>query len=374
MKIVLSSLILLKSVPERKEFMESQNKARLVPGQEGALDTGILFVDLIDSSLFASILDLKEYAAYVESFSDLCSKQVRYFFQVFLKNKYKRGVDYSFRNIGDELVVFLHTGNNANDVYLLTVLAVTLKCAWLASPLNRQRVARRISTCEMAAGINFGPVWAKRRKSSYLLMGYAINLAKRIESISREGERFLVFLSDAAFKQINLRMRNLIFGNRKLSQAKGILGSIGIYELHDSFVDPAPRLEPDLRRGFKQQMKIAFHSNSRDLWIHSCLQVSEQAASECVTDECFALCQQVLSIDNENAVALYHLAQGYRERKKFDSARLLLEDLVKYWPVFGDGWLEYGRILRKCAFNEKADNAFARARLHGISEDEISAE
>ena len=338
---------------------------------DGPLNTAILFIDLIDSSQFASILGLQEYAAHVQSFSTICDRQVRHFFEVFLAGKYRRGPDYDFHHVGDELVVFLHTGKDSNDVYLLAVLAVTLKCAWLTTELNLQRIQRKLPTCDLAAGINFGAVWARLVDERYELTGYAINLAKRIENFSREGERFLIFLSDTAFKQINLRMRNLFFGARQHVQVKGILGSVGVYELHDSFVNPVPRLESDLARGFKEQMLAAFRNNTRDLWIHSCLQVSEEAEQGRVTDANFRLCQEVLAVDHENPVGLYYLAQGYRERDSLEKCRLLLADLVRFWPSFGDGWLEYGRVLLKLNLQEQAQCAFTRAALQGVSDDEI---
>ena len=38
------------------------------PGWTGPLDTAVMFVDLVDSSVFSSVLDLKEYSDYVHSF------------------------------------------------------------------------------------------------------------------------------------------------------------------------------------------------------------------------------------------------------------------------------------------------------------------
>ena len=351
--------------------MTAPSQSRWKVSDKGVLNTAILFVDLVDSSVFASILGLQEYAAHVESFSSICERQVHHFFKVFLNGKYRRGPDYDFENVGDELAVFLHTGNDPNDVYLLSVLAITLKCAWLVAPLNLQRIERKLQTCDIAVGINFGAVWAKRRNRRYDLTGYAINLAKRIEGLSREGERFLIFLSDAAFKQVNLRMRNLIFGNRQHLQAKGIIGPLGVYELLDSCVDPVPRLEPQLAQGFKHQMKDALQNNSRDLWIHSCLQVSEEASQGCVTDSNLRMCQQVLAVKHESPVTLYYLAQGYRERNAWDKACLLLADLVRFWPSFGDGWLEYGRVLLKLGLHQESKVASVRAAMNGVSSEEI---
>ena len=341
-------------------------------GEQGALDTAILFVDLIDSSVFASILGLEEYASYVRSFVMICEKQIRFFFDEFLHSQYNQGSDYDYSTIGDELVVFLHTGNNANDVYLLTTLAISLKCAWLAAPLNQQRLECGNATSDIAAGINFGSVWALKVGKAFILTGYVINLAKRIESFSRTGQRFLIFLSDAAFKQVNLQMRNLVFGRRTLIEAKGIVWSVGVYELYDSFVNPVIRLQPELASAFKQQMVPAIRNNSRDLWIHSCLQVSEESSNGCVTDRYLRLCEQMLAIDNSNPVAIYYLAQGHRERGALDRARLLLENLTTFWPSFGDGWLEYGRLLLRFELREEATRAFAMARLHEVMDKEIN--
>ena len=104
---------------------------------EGPLDTAIMFVDLVDSSVFASVLGLKEYADYVESFHEVVRVQCDHFFEHCLKGKYEKGPDYEYYVMGDQLVFFMHTEKPSNDVYLLTTLGITLKAAWVASPFNR---------------------------------------------------------------------------------------------------------------------------------------------------------------------------------------------------------------------------------------------
>ena len=54
---------------------------------EGPLDTAIMFVDLVDSSVFASVLGLKEYSDYVESFHNVVRVQCDHFFEHCLKGK-----------------------------------------------------------------------------------------------------------------------------------------------------------------------------------------------------------------------------------------------------------------------------------------------
>lgn len=339
-------------------------------GDEGPLDTTILFVDLVSSSEFASVLGLREYAEFVASFERLCREQCRHYFEDYLEGAYQYGRDYEVQFIGDELAIFMHTGLNHNDVYQLIVLAVMLKCGWLASPLNAQRIRNGISSTELAAGLHFGRIWAKRTESGFAKCGFAINLAKRTESSSREGERFRINVTDPAFKQINRRMRNLLFGKRTLVAMKGVVVPVGVYEVVESFLNPSGRLAPQFADDFAHVARQALASNTFDMWIHSCLQVWEQNANGGVTDDCLALCERVLNIDPPSAVALYYAAQGYRERGQLETARLYLEDLVHHWPGFGDGWLELGRLLKTLGDTSSARRALLQARRGGVAEDE----
>ena len=52
------------------------------PKWEGPLDTAIMFVDLVDSSVFASVLGLKEYSDYVESFHEVVRVQCEHFLSI----------------------------------------------------------------------------------------------------------------------------------------------------------------------------------------------------------------------------------------------------------------------------------------------------
>lgn len=336
--------------------------------KEGPLETAILFVDLVSSSEFASVMGLREYAEYVQSFNDLCIKQCNYFFREFKrKSRYIEHDHFEIRALGDELVVYLHSGHPQDDVYQLVCLAITLKCAWLCNGHNRERLDSGMSCSELAAGIHHGPVWATRTEHGYERAGFAINLAKRAETVSREGERFRIFLTDRAFTQINLRMRTMLFGPRQLLPMKGIVIPVGVRELVEAFVDAERRMHPDFAPSFRQVARQALDSTSFDLWIHSCLQVAEeQANGGTVSDEMLELCRHVLNMEPTNAVALYYAAQGHRERDDLETARLYSEDLTRQRPTLGDGWLELGELLKKIGESKPARDAFLRARRHGI--------
>ena len=68
-------------------------------GKEGPLDVSVLFIDLVSSSEFASIMGLREYSEYVETFHRLCIEQCRYYFEEFLGGEYRAGgLDQAFRH------------------------------------------------------------------------------------------------------------------------------------------------------------------------------------------------------------------------------------------------------------------------------------
>jgi class 3 adenylate cyclase len=345
-----------------------RNPALWQEGDTGPFETAVLFVDLVSSSEFGSVMGLRDYADYVESFTDLCIAQAKHLFENVLGGKYQAGVHVELEAVGDEFAVFLHTGNAANDVYQLLCLAIALKCGWLGTPQNKARLDAGLATAELAAGIHLGKVWARRTATGFHKRGFAINAAKRTESASREGGRFRIYVTDPAFKVVNQRLRNILFGVRKVDPMRGVVAPLGVYEVIDSFADLSKRLAPRFADGFEQVARQAIATNTFDLWIHSCLQVWAEAQAGKVTDENFALCRHVLQIDPQNAVALYYAGQATRERGDFESALLYLEDLTRFWPTFADGWLELGRLHKARGDAACAQRCFLQAQRHGLEQ------
>jgi class 3 adenylate cyclase len=341
------------------------------PGAGGPLHVSVLFVDLVSSTDLASVMGLEEYAGLARSFQATCLRQCEHFFRRHHHERYLHdGRHYDFGVAGDELRVFLHSEKPHDDVYQLVCLAVALKCAWLGAALNAERVASGRPSFELAVGIHSGPVWATRTPGGFELSGFAINLAKRVESVSREGTRFRVFVSDPSFKLVNRRMRNLLFGPRRVLPLKGVSAEIGVAELVECFVDPARRMPAELAKGFREVARLALATNTFDLWVHSCLQVTGSADEAPIGDAALELCRKVLNIDPENAVALFYAAEAERERGRPEMARLYLEDLVRAWPTLGDGWLSLGRLLRDLGEATAARRAILQARRYGVEEGE----
>jgi class 3 adenylate cyclase len=350
------------------EAPQSKPKQPRIPSKGGEMETGILFMDLVDSSVFASVLGLREYADHLESFHRICLSQCSYFFKGFLEGKYVEGRDYSARITGDELLVYIHTGRPHNDVYLLACLSATLKAAWLGAPMNQLRTARKQAVSQISGGIHFGPVWAKPMGNGYDFSGYAINMAKRIEGHSRVGNRYRVLLSDHAFKQVHFRQRNLIFGPCVSFDSKGLLGRTSTYELHSTFMNLGPRLDPELAREVKELLAENVHLTTQDPWMHDFHQVWSEADCGKVTDPAMELCRAVLLHDPTDPVALYHLAQALCERGDPATARIILRELTQAWPRFGDGHWELARLYQFLGETEKSTESLRVARLLGVDD------
>lgn len=330
--------------------------------------TAILFMDLVDSSVFASVLELREYAAYLDSFRNICLSQCRYFFEKFLEGKYSEGPEYSARIIGDELLVYVHTGKAHNDVYLLACLASTLKAAWLAAPLNQLRTSRRQPVSQISGGIHYGLVWAHPHGRGYDFSGYAINMAKRIEGHSREGSRYRILLSDHAFKQIHFRQRNLLFGPCLTFDSKGLLGRTIAYEIHSTFMNLGQRLDDQLAPDVKRLLAEAVQLTTQDLWMHDFHQVWTEATCGEVCDDAMDLCRAVLMYEPNDPNAMYHLAQALRERGDPETARMILNELTAAWPRFGDGHWELARLLQSLGEAALSAQSLRTARLLGIDD------
>ena len=337
-------------------------------GDAGPIEAAVLFVDLVNSSVFASVLGLKEYADYLGSFHEMCISQCAHFFDVFLEGRYRQGRDYRASIIGDELLVTMYTGKGHNDVYLLTCLAAVLKAAWLVSPANIERLQRKTPVGEISGGIHHGPVWAVPADNGYDFAGYALNLAKRVESHSRTGNHYRIFLSDQAFKQIHFRQRNLIFAPGQRFDPKGIFGHIICHELAHSFLNPVPRMTPVVSKILQDRLVDLIQPAFQDLWVHDMYQVWSESTHKGVTDECMNLCRNVLRHSPDDPVSLYHLAQAYRERGDQEAAILLSRELCAAWPQFADGHLELGKALQVHGDAEGANTARCKARILGLEE------
>ncbi len=199
------------------------------------------FADLIGSSEYANILGLDKYDEYINIFQATVKN-------IFLSETGKID-NKDFYIKGDEgcLIVYnsLSTENESEknniieeEVDLAIKIAFRIKHEWFLKELNIDRIKSDKKPYEVGIGINTGKVTIAKHVSTpenkkVNAEGYAINLAKRIESESRGGIFTGIYLSEHAY---NIYYQSsgedtICFEEVSATQLKGITQKINIYEI-----------------------------------------------------------------------------------------------------------------------------------------------
>jgi len=236
----------------------------------------ILFADIVGCSIISDNYAIEKYDEFLTQFHKKAIDAKRLFFPKF-KGWTSNKIEFSVK--GDETCLILHSGNKENDVNHAIFFAIFLKLSWLVSEENQKRVEIGKLPIELGIGINQGFVWYdyhlvdegkkedyKKNKTSE---GYAINIAKRIESASRNGRNTKIFVS-AEIRMIAKKLfeSKIDFDEgEKYGELKGILNPPYLYEIvHFNptfFVLPKiqnlPPLPPPAKNDYIEMAKANTH-------------------------------------------------------------------------------------------------------------------
>ena len=207
----------------------------------------ILFADIMNSSEYANVMSTTNYHLFIiKSLKEICADEEAYFCGT--SPQYKplpnhptkeqlEQTDYNcqFRAVGDEIRVFLYSGNEDADTNYLAEIAIRLKLRWLFCEFNKTRVKQNKPPEELAIGINTGPVIIEENNPE----GFSINVGKRIEGECRNGTqcRILAHANSVNYIQAFQRKPNarisseMFFSDVWTFSGKGIAQEIPIREL-----------------------------------------------------------------------------------------------------------------------------------------------
>lgn len=215
----------------------------------------ILFVDLIGSSEVASIKGLKNYSEkYIQRFQKVVEESIEKVFNVkpaeeFRKNKSLKDDFQDFNIRGDECFLVMASKQQdlseenrkeaiRRDIIKVFSLSLMIKYLWLFdTECSLKRLEAMKKPFDIAIGINTGKVKLEQASNKdyqiFNAEGYAINLAKRIESESRKGESSGIFVSEHTFGYYtDISGENILrFKRQERSSLKGISGDVRTYEL-----------------------------------------------------------------------------------------------------------------------------------------------
>jgi len=269
-----------------KKFPKTISKRKLSTDKGTQSDNGrdivILFADVVGCSEISNHLTLKEYNDFIVSFQDCFERVCKYY----KDNVYEKiESDFFQANArGDEgcLKIFVAKSEEdlARDVDVAISIALDLKKMWLFSERNRGRIRKeKLLPVELAIGIHMGKVWLKDDGQPE---GYAINLAKRIESASRDGKFTHIFVSEAAQGQLYHHKDETIykFTDGFSIPTKGISQEIKVFEVKHHFlptdwrevVEDEPweisMVYPELGHGDVLEVaESAYKINPTNLWL-----------------------------------------------------------------------------------------------------------
>ena len=190
----------------------------------------ILFADIIHSSVFSDTLGLYEYDEFLEEFQRTMYDAKERVFE--LTHLAEEHITYDVR--GDETCAIFYSDDTRKNLYTALLMASYMKSLWFQSSFNIKRVAEAKIASEIAVGIHTGKIILRSRVSQDMPPkpeGYAINLAKRIEGLSRQGMASKMMISNEVrilLKQFNI---DIDISGKITRQFKGILYPIHVYEI-----------------------------------------------------------------------------------------------------------------------------------------------
>jgi tetratricopeptide (TPR) repeat protein len=141
--------------------------------------------------------------------------------------------------VGDEVRVFLYSGSVRFDIRNALLIATKIKLAWLASAFNQKILKEGRLVSRIGVGVNCGKViqyvrpWrVKMGQGQPSVEGYAINLTKRIESVSREGTAYQIMVGASLYKRCQQNTQlNVAFSRPRSLTFKGLGQKIPVYEI-----------------------------------------------------------------------------------------------------------------------------------------------
>ncbi len=197
--------------------------------------TVVMFADIMGASEISNHKRPQEYAHFVREFQELF-KQVCAKYAKAWHTKDFKGCEYPVR--GDEgLLMIYRPGARADlsaDVDLAINVALDLKRLWLCSQENQTRIKSGLLPINLGIGIHAGTTYLAECGPE----GYAVNLAKRVESHSRQGKFSHILVSEAAHGHLNHLSDEVtyLFDDPQTISPKGISRDIRVYEVKHHFL------------------------------------------------------------------------------------------------------------------------------------------
>jgi len=215
-----------------------------IEADDNLRDCVIMFVDIVGASEVSNYLSPAAYKDFVLQFQRLFADICRDHFATTLAEVAPEDRLFSAR--GDEGILMIYPKMPAERMALFIddyiQIALELKRRWLYSDINRRSIRNGIVPVGLAIGVHVGQIYLAESVEDgevrHRPEGYTINLAKRVEAYSRNGETTHIFVSETAQGLLNRLAdeKTYIFGEPHSITAKGFSRSIRAFEVKHHFL------------------------------------------------------------------------------------------------------------------------------------------
>ncbi len=222
----------------------------------------IIFCDLVGSSEVATEVSPDDYAKYIQSFYFAGTAALKFAYEIGWKEERHSLLR---ETTGDELLIMKKVVDIDQDIFTALAFVYTFKLYWLMSAYTVKKILNHRPPREISFGLHVGDM--ARVGQSEKWVSYDINIAKRVEGISREGMSSNVYVTKYIAEKYSQWRREHIFENmnqlekiRVLSctdflaaearKLRGISGHVYVCEAIPRFTDPTAQA---VFKGIKEQ-------------------------------------------------------------------------------------------------------------------------
>lgn len=303
------------------------------------LDASILFCDIVNCVEVSNNASLEDYDDFISQFQNVAVNTFQQYL-IFDKRdrRYQLHKNFFYTLRGDELFLILLT-TPAADLKILLTMALHLKIKWLLSPFNRSRVDIGQIPKDVGIGINFGKIvmgWHPGNQEFPTPEGFQINLAKRIESESRQGAHSKIYLSHSAYRVCRRSHFRADFEPKK-TILRGIEGVTNLYELkHISQIALGVTIRyPVIDDVELNYLEKIVDLTPYDLWLR--LLVAEKllaSGDHAKINRAYQYIEELLDLEPQLPDGLFLLGKIYESRRQLPEAVEQYEKLLQQLPDF----------------------------------------
>ncbi|MEW6558083.1 MAG: tetratricopeptide repeat protein [Elusimicrobiota bacterium] len=360
----------------------------------------LLFIDLIGSSNIANILSLEQYDRFLTSFHNVCISTIKNYFRRFYTKTEQQELEFSVK--GDECSLFLYTREKARDLKIAIEIALQIKRRWLTEKINRDRVKQDKSPFDVGIGIHYGQVILNPRfcirGKKISAEGFNISVAKRAESVSRQGKYTKIMVTREAYFQMSELKIPVSFTDEMNIGLKDVGLTINVYEIRSYGLKRRKAFAPGITKDIGTLEKL-YKVAPFDLWlglrlVENYLKRQDEKRAESVLKRMLIIdpkyaeahfylgfiydgqnnsvavdeYNKVLEIVPDDIDTLYNLGLFYKRMKRLQEALKALQQFLMYAPATDRDYERVKNIVSEIKRKKPMDNLsklMQRAREEG---------